>query len=335
MISGNLKYIKDIHYQTADAFLKAISYGGDLYSKLNGLIYRGHYSDKFELVPSLLRSGSINTFVHNPGFNEAEYESILSLEDILISNEYEILRAFFEAADWNRLQLPNVDRLRKTLTHPYDEVLISNAESWLPEEFWELAALAQHYGLPTRLLDWSFDIYTSLYFACYPILYESSEMQERIFNNKKQKSEDIPKIELWAMDYFHLSAFSIDMHLNENRLKVIRPSYSGNPNLAAQKGVFTLWNIDKTPFISDNVKRRLVDRTPLDKLITGILDGAIANIINPIFYRITLPKTEIIPLLEYVLNYGANAAALFPGYAGVCRYIEEENRFSAIKRKRI
>lgn len=38
-------------------------------------------------------------------------------------------------------------------------------EKWLPENFLELAALAQHYGLSTRLIDWSKDIYTSLYFA--------------------------------------------------------------------------------------------------------------------------------------------------------------------------
>ena len=34
-------------------------------------------------------------------------------------------------------------------------------ETWLPEDLYELAGLAQHYGVPTRLLDWSQDIFVS------------------------------------------------------------------------------------------------------------------------------------------------------------------------------
>ena len=54
MIAGDLKYIKDIEFKTADDFLKAISYGGELYKALDHkFIFRGHFSDKYQLLPYL------------------------------------------------------------------------------------------------------------------------------------------------------------------------------------------------------------------------------------------------------------------------------------------
>ena len=64
MISGNLKYIKDIEFRTADDLLKAISYDGELYKALDHkFIFRGQSSDKYQLLPCLLRRGVIDTYL--------------------------------------------------------------------------------------------------------------------------------------------------------------------------------------------------------------------------------------------------------------------------------
>lgn len=329
MISGNPKYIKDIEFNGADDFLKAISYGGELRPLLSGCIFRGHYSDKYQLVPYLLRKGVLESFFNQGTLSDEDYQRLLQFEDTLFTEEYWILRHFFNKADRNGLYIPNVERIRKSLAHPIDEIFIEKAERWLPEEFWELAALAQHYGLPTRLLDWSYDIYTSLYFATYPLLYESKEIIKEILLSSKDNNEDATegKIEIWALRYVYLSGFVIDNRLEDCPLKVIRPYYAGNPNLAAQKGLFTLWQVDKSPFVSDKVKRKLWGGVPLDKQITDFIDSVDADVPDPVFYRITLPKREIPSLLFKERN----AADLFPGYAGVCRAIDESNRLSAIK----
>ena len=49
-------YIKTIHYETADDFIKAISYKGELYNLFDEhYIFRGHSTDKYELIPTALR----------------------------------------------------------------------------------------------------------------------------------------------------------------------------------------------------------------------------------------------------------------------------------------
>ena len=45
---------------------------------------------------------------------------------------------------------------------------------WLPEDLYDITALAQHYGLPTRLLDWSFEINIAIFFAISELIKEDS-----------------------------------------------------------------------------------------------------------------------------------------------------------------
>ena len=66
----------------------------------------------------------------------------------------------------------------------------------IPEDLWELAALAQHYGIPTRLLDWTHDLHTALYFAV-----ES-------YMKNKYIPEETKSIVLWALSYRTLVKFS-------------------------------------------------------------------------------------------------------------------------------
>lgn len=88
MISGNPKYIKDIEFKTADDFLKAISYGGELNPLLRECIFRGHYSDKYQLVPYLLRKGVLESFFNQGTLSDEDYQRLLQFEDTLFTEEY-------------------------------------------------------------------------------------------------------------------------------------------------------------------------------------------------------------------------------------------------------
>jgi len=68
MKSIDSMYIKEVRYDDAKSVLLAINYGGELYDALsNDFIYRGHYSEKYLLLPYALRPGVMDAF--HPGMD--------------------------------------------------------------------------------------------------------------------------------------------------------------------------------------------------------------------------------------------------------------------------
>lgn len=174
--------IKEIIFSDFDSFLKSISYGGEIYKIIYpNFIFRGESSDKFKLIPSALRKKNKDKVMRLGDCNGFDNQMMR------IVAEYNIIRKFYFSCDNANLYVPNC-RIRK---YPIDDISVFlNHETWLPEDLYEITGLAQHYGLPTRLLDWSKDIYVSLYFACLGAMKE-------IMENKCINDDNIV---LWALD---------------------------------------------------------------------------------------------------------------------------------------
>ncbi|EMW0566186.1 TPA: FRG domain-containing protein [Vibrio parahaemolyticus] len=86
----------------------------------------------------------------------------------------------------------------------------------------EWLMLCQHYGVPTRLLDWSHDILTSLYFAC-------SELPQK----------NAALFICFANDYPQYSAY--DVKINNVKDLAFINTYIINPRVRAQSGAFMIW----------------------------------------------------------------------------------------------
>lgn len=170
----------------------------------------------------------------------------------------------------------------------------------------ERAALAQHYGVPTRLLDWTYDPFVAAYFSSKP----SSKAEGELC--------------IWGLDIRKIAAIqAVGQYFP---LSIVNPHYSGNPNLAAQSGLFTHWarRVPGTRSFTTGEVQRLprVDRRPLDELIKEYL-GEIGNDIESLFVKLTLPRAQSLELARLLRQFGYGPAKLFPGYEGVALELRE------------
>lgn len=347
----NDKYIKDIHFETAEDFLKSISYGGQYYNLLNNdFIFRGHSSDNYLLLPSALRSYLFEDVFHNS--NKDENHKRISISELgQIIAEAHLLFSFYKMCDNTSLKIPNEQRLRELFSYPIDPRLLFVKGHWISEEYQELAALAQHHGIPTRLLDWTSNINVALYFASSSVVrsmisddkftmtesYNYFKLQlNKLLNirNKQTDSLDVKNLEIWALDtkvLFAAKKFDIP-------LKIVRPMYYNNPNLSAQKGVLTYWQVDK-PIVKIDGKLKpnfsiLRNEDTLDSQIVNYLEDRKLED-RTYIYHFTIPHSGAIELYEYAKRNYCDACFLFPGYDGVVRCIEEDDYVQRLKNEEV
>ena len=303
-LSKDSPWVGEYAEDDAFRFFEAISpthglfgYGGGA-SEFEHFIFRGHGSDNFLLLPGAFRTKT--KLLWNRAWHDVPFPNL----EEQIWAEVTTLEAFFRVCDRQGLAIPEDSQALRHLLGRWTElnppVDRDGRLTWPPDELVSMIALAQHYGLPTRLLDWTRSASVAAYFAAKSALLLAA----------KPNGHPTGRLAVWAIDFTWASNEPLDV-------TVITAPAAGIANLRAQQGLFLL--------ARDSLERRSEPYRylPYDAIIS---ERAANKVELPrVIRKFTLPVSQAKELMRLVASVGVDAASMFPGYAGVAESLMERD----------
>ena len=257
--------------------------------------------------------------------NEISDRSVGSFDEVQFKREISVLLHFLDYSDKIGLKIFAEPSIRKWI-HSYLAYENKFYETWPKEEFFEIISLAQHHGLPTRALDWSYDYKVSLYFAIKNVLKEEEKHKDCV---------------LWAFNYkiFENNHIMDSENIHEDFV-IYRPEYNSNSNLKAQRGLFTFVvskqydNMDKEEYFDEFIINKLINSVDEhNKELYFKLDGfkpfKIPDNVK-IFYKFIIPGNIKAKILYNLYLDGYGTEEIYPNYKGVVDSIKNRVKLEKI-----
>jgi hypothetical protein len=172
---------------------------------------------------------------------------------------------------------------------------------WPPDHLLSLTALAQHYGVPTRLLDWTWSPYIAAYFAASTV------------------ARGAASVCVWAFSVVNREIQELLIKREDRRLQLVSAPAGDNENLRAQRWVGLVYR-----HLAANMQEPFIHRS-YDELA----DDSFGS--TPIFWKLTLPSHEAGELLRLLSTLDVDSSTVFPGFNGAAKAVSEMSRWPSQK----
>ncbi|MGH2582768.1 MAG: FRG domain-containing protein [Anaerolineales bacterium] len=266
------------HLESSDASVE------DLFSFISNLAsidiagkkyYRGVGNVKDSLVPGLGRYVELMAnYVH---FHNALIESVQNL-----MGDADIL------AEVKRTLVGQISEAEISLLREFERGVFPFLKKNFFEQgnkgIWELLAIAQHHGLPTRLLDWTQSPLVALFFAVSDMSFEHDGAFYFLYDIDEIDSEDLININ----------------PLEIKSLKIFNP-LPYVERISRQMGGFTV-SVNPAVSLKDDIES-MARNSRIDRI--------------PKIHRITIPGESKIRILKWLDNLGISRSTLFPDIDGI------------------
>lgn len=154
--------IEEIVCKTPEEFLKSLDKRNTLWDNhLNFWVFRGLPDDCYKLVPTALRTDPPARL----GYSYDRKNGVQATNQKQKDAEFERIHEFYWSIDKQGLMVPGENNLLRTPAGWKKFEGDIQDEGWPIGDLLSLLAIAQHYGVHTRLLDWSDRPLVAAFFA--------------------------------------------------------------------------------------------------------------------------------------------------------------------------